>query len=261
MSTDPSAVDRFDILGVRISAIDMGDAVAVVDDAVSSRRKIHICVCPVSTIMSCRRDADVMESVNSASLATPDGMPVVWTGWLRGHKNIKRVYGPELMEAVCGLSSDRGYGVFFYGSSDDVLGKLKERLKARFPAMKVSGYYSPPFCDLTPEEDEKAVCAVNNSRADIVCVGLGSPKQDIWMHRHRNRIDAPVMIGVGAAFDFIAGTKPQAPRWMRSAGLEWLFRLMTEPRRLWRRYLFDNTSFVFHMAVEYFSGKWRSNRC
>jgi N-acetylglucosaminyldiphosphoundecaprenol N-acetyl-beta-D-mannosaminyltransferase len=244
---------NFSILNVKISAIDMNDACSAVEDAVLRRQKKYICVCPVSTIMECTRNKKALTSVNSADLATPDGMPTVWIAKARGYRNVKRVYGPELMLEICGVSQKKGYRNYFYGSSPDVLEKLKKRLCERYPGLVVSGAYSPPFGQVTKEEDDKIIENINKNNPDIIWVGLGSPKQDIWMHEHRDRINAPVMAGVGAAFDFLAGVKPQAPRWIRNNGFEWLFRLITEPNRLWRRYLIDNLLFLYYISIDLLS--------
>ena len=200
--------------------------------------------------MECKKNEKVLRSVNSADLATPDGMPVVWIGRMWGYKNIRRVYGPELMQEVCGISVKNGYKNYFYGSSPEVLNKLREQLNEKYPGLITSGSFSPPFQQLTKDEDDKIVKEINNSNPDIVWVGLGSPKQDLWMYEHRDRLNAPVLIGVGAAFDFLAGTKPQAPRWIRDNGFEWLFRLITEPKRLWRRYLVNYPLFVYYLIIE-----------
>jgi N-acetylglucosaminyldiphosphoundecaprenol N-acetyl-beta-D-mannosaminyltransferase len=243
-------LNQFSILGVNISAIDIGDACYLAESAISRREKVYISTCPVSTIMESKRSEKVLTSVNCADLATPDGMPMVWVGKLLGYKNIRRVYGPELMQKICEISQKKGYRNYLYGSSPDVLSKLSDKLNIKYPNLVISGSFSPPFRKLTKDEDNKIVTDINSSNPDIVWVGLGSPKQDLWMHEHRHKINAPVMIGVGAAFDFIAGTKPQAPRWMRKVGLEWFFRLMTEPKRLWRRYLVNNTLFIWYVGVE-----------
>lgn len=243
-------INKFNILKTQISAIDMDDACSLVEEALRCRQKIYVCVCPVSTIMECKKDERVLLSVNSADLATPDGMAVVWIGKALGHKNIRRVYGPELMQEVCGISGKSKYKNYLYGSSPDVLNKLKMRLEERYPGLVINGSFSPPFRQLTREEDEKIIDEINRSNPDIVWVGLGSPKQDLWMYEHRARINAPVMVGVGAAFDFLAGVKPQAPRWIRDNGFEWLFRLITEPKRLWRRYLVNYPLFVYYLALD-----------
>jgi len=243
-------INKFYLLNVGISAINMDDACSLAEEAILTKGKKYICVCPVSTVMECKRDKTVLESVNRADLVTPDGMAVVWIGRMMGHKNIRRVYGPELMQRICGISAKKGYKNYLYGSSEDVLNKLRNRLKERYPGLIISGSFSPPFRQLTWEEDDKIIGEINNSAPDIVWVGLSSPKQDLWMHQHRGVINAPVMVGVGAAFDFLAGTKLQAPYWIRSAGFEWLFRLLTEPKRLWRRYLINYPLFVYYFILE-----------
>lgn len=243
-------LSKFYILKTKISAIDMHDACSLVEEAISKGLKKYICVCPVSTIMECKKNEEVLVSVNSADLATPDGMAVVWMGRMRGYKNIRRVYGPELMQNICGISLKKGYRHYFYGSTRETLDKLQEKLGKKYPGLIIRGSFSPPFRPLTKDEDDKIVEEINRSNSDIVWVGLGSPKQDLWMYRHRDRINASVMIGVGAAFDFLAGIKPQAPRWIRNNGFEWLFRLVTEPKRLWRRYLIDYPRFVYYFLAE-----------
>lgn len=241
---------KFSILGVNISAINMDEASLFIEDAVLKREKIYVCVCPVSTVMECRKNARVLASVNSADLATPDGMAVVWIGRAAGYKNISRVYGPELMQEICGISAKNGYRNYLYGSSRGVLDELNKRLIKTYPGLMISGSFSPPFRKLAKDEDDRIINDINNSNSDIVWVGLGSPKQDLWMYEHGDRINAPVLIGVGAAFDFLAGAKPQAPRWVRNNGFEWLFRLITEPRRLWRRYLLDYPLFVYYLLLD-----------
>jgi N-acetylglucosaminyldiphosphoundecaprenol N-acetyl-beta-D-mannosaminyltransferase len=240
-------ITKFYILDVGVSVINMDVACSFIDEAVVKRHNIYICVCPVSTIMECKKDKRVLTSVNAADLVTPDGMPVVWLGKMRGYKNIRRVYGPDLMREICAISTKKGYTHFFYGSTPEVLNKLKAKIVDEYPGLIISGMFSPPFRKLSAEEDGKIIEGINSSNSDIVWVGLGSPKQDLWMYEHRDKINAPVMIGVGAAFDFLAGIKPQAPRWIRDNGFEWLFRLITEPKRLWRRYLVDCPLFVFYV--------------
>lgn len=243
-------IKKFHILGAKISAIDMDDALSSIEEAILKREKIYICVCPVSTVMECRKSEKVLASVNCAQLATPDGMAVVWIGRMLGHRNLKRVYGPELMQRVCGLSAGKGYKNYLYGSTPEVLNKLKEKLNLRYAGLTISGIFSPPFGSLSKEEDDEITGRINNCCPDIIWVGLGSPKQDLWMHEHRDRISAPVMIGVGAAFDFLSGNKPQAPGWIRNNGFEWLFRLISEPRRLWRRYLVDYPLFIYYASLD-----------
>lgn len=236
----------------------MDDTCSFVAEAISKRQKKYICVCPVSTIMECKKNEEVLTSVNSADLATPDGMAVVWIGRMLGYKNIRRVYGPELMQNICDISLKKGYRHYFYGSTQATQNKLQEKLSNKYPGLIISGSFSPPFRTLTKDEDDKIVEEINRSNSDIVWVGLGSPKQDLWMYRHRDRLNTPVMIGVGAAFDFLAEIKPQAPRWIRDNGFEWLFRLVTEPKRLWRRYLINYPLFVYYFLAELISGPIKS---
>lgn len=246
----PNNLKWFDILGVNVSAINMGDALGIIQESISKDKHIYICVCPVSTIMECKRNKDVLKSLNSATLVTPDGMSVVLIGRMKGFKNIRRVYGPDLMLEVCRVSEKYGYRNFFYGSTNLVLENLQIKLKQAFPNLIVSGVFSPPFRKPTLAEDKIEVDKINSTHSQILWVGLGSPKQDLWMSEHRDKINCPVMIGVGAAFDFLSGTKPQAPKWIRNSGFEWLFRLTTEPKRLWRRYLVDGSMFLFFLLGE-----------
>ena len=243
-------VHRFDILGVQMSAVNMKDACEVVENLIQKKSKGYVCVSPVSTIMECFDNPKLKEIVNRADLVTPDGMPSVWIGKRRGFKEMSRVYGPDLMLAICQLSADKGYKSFLYGATDDVLEKLQVNLKKRFPKLNICGKFAPPFRALTSEEDRNIIQEINKANPDCLWVGLGSPKQDIWISQHRAQLNVPVMFAVGAAFDFIAGSKPQAPKWMQQAGLEWLFRLCSEPTRLWRRYLIGNTLFVYYYIRE-----------
>jgi len=238
------ALPRVNILGVGISAIHMEDALSQISQWIDNRERHYVSVCNVHTVMECHRDPQMRRAVNGAGMATPDGMPLVWLGRKKSGRDVRRVYGPDLMLALCQLSARRGYSHYFYGGAEGIPELLAERLKARIPGLEVAGGYSPPFRPLTPEQDARIVSQINAAHPDIVWVGLGTPKQDLWMAAHRDRLTAPVLIAVGAAFDFHAGRKKQAPPWMQRSGLEWLFRLMTEPRRLWRRYLVYNPLFV-----------------
>ncbi len=242
---------KFNILGVDISAISFGDACFLIEEYINSKKKGYICTCPVNTILECRRNAFASKSLQSATLVTPDGIPVVWLGKLNGHKNMARVYGPDLMLEICRISNDKGYKNYFYGSTSEVLSKLSANLKFSFPDLTISGMYSPPFHSISSKEDAEIIEEINKSNSDILWVGLGSPKQDIWMYEHRDKLNVPIVIGVGAAFDFIAGTKKQAPKWMQRSGLEWLFRLATEPGRLWKRYILGNMLFLYLLLKEF----------
>jgi len=235
---------RVNILGVGISAINMTIALETIERWIADRDPHYVCVFPVHSVMECQKDPALRRIANASGLTTPDGMPLVWLSRMHGHRHVTRVYGPDLMTALCAASAEHGYRHFFYGCAEGVPEKLAVVLTRKYPGLQVVGTYAPPFHPLESEEDEQIVEMINASDADIVWVGLGTPKQDHWMAAHVGRIRAPVLIGVGAAFDFHAGLKRQAPCWMQRSGLEWFFRLITEPRRLWRRYLINNPLFM-----------------
>jgi N-acetylglucosaminyldiphosphoundecaprenol N-acetyl-beta-D-mannosaminyltransferase len=209
----------------------------------------HVSTCNVHTVMQCRRTPALRRRVNSAGLVTPDGMPLVWLLRSTG-RPVSRVYGPDLMLALCRAGLESGLRHYFYGGAPGVPERLADRLQRRFPSLQVAGTISPPFRELTPEEDETYVRQVNQARPDIVWVGLGTPKQDYWVADHVGRLNATALIAVGAAFDFHSGRLRQAPRWIQHSGAEWLYRLVQEPRRLWRRYLIDNALFAVHLALQ-----------
>jgi N-acetylglucosaminyldiphosphoundecaprenol N-acetyl-beta-D-mannosaminyltransferase len=236
--------DRVDILGVGVSAINLNDAVATIERWIGERSYNYVCITGVHGVMESRRDRRLRNIHNEAGMVTPDGMPLVWLSHLLGKTRTERVYGPDLMKKMTALSSLRGYRQFYYGGAEGVADRLKQVLVGADPELEVAGTLCPPFRELTPNEDRAVVDAINAARPHIVWVGLSTPKQEFWMAKHLGRIEAPVMIGVGAAFDFLAGTKRQAPVWMQRNGLEWLFRLCSEPRRLWRRYLYIVPGFV-----------------
>lgn len=249
-SQTPAPIPRANILGVGVSAVNMEMALATIDGWIADRAAHYVCVTPVHSIMECYDAPDVRHIYNRAGMVTPDGMPVVWLTRSAGHPHVRRVYGPDLMLALCAHSMARGYRHYFYGGADGVAEELARTLQARFPGLAVAGWESPPFRDLSAQEDA-AVCArIRAAQPDIVWVGLGAPKQERWMAGHVTQLGVPALIGVGAAFDFLTGRKPQAPRWMQRSGLEWLFRLASEPRRLFRRYLSANSRFLWLIALQ-----------
>ncbi len=207
----------------------------------------YVAICNAHVVVSAFRDTVYREVINGSDMATPDGAPVAWMLRRVGFANQPRVSGPDLMEVLCERCALEGLPVYFYGSTEATLAALSERLSSAFPGLPIAGMESPPFRPLSPDEDAEVIQRINGSGAGIVFVGLGCPKQERWMAEHRGRVNA-VMIGVGAAFDFHAGTVRRAPQWMRNAGLEWLHRLYSEPKRLWRRYLVTNTLFIFGAA-------------
>jgi N-acetylglucosaminyldiphosphoundecaprenol N-acetyl-beta-D-mannosaminyltransferase len=241
---------RVNILGVGVSAINVDIALETIEGWIARRESHYVCVTGVHGVMESQRDNEVRRIHNASGLTTPDGMPLVWLSRLKGHRHVDRAYGPDLMLALCERSVDRRYRHFFYGGAEGVPEQLAANLRQRFPELQVVGIYSPPFRLLTPEEDEQVVQMINQATPDIVWVGLSTPKQERWMADHIGRVKVPVLIGVGAAFDFLTGRKRQAPRWMQRSGLEWLFRLLTEPRRLWRRYLINNPLFVLLVLAQ-----------
>ncbi len=234
-----------DVLGVRVSSTTMADAIATIERWIGEGRREYVCVTGVHGIMECRRDRMLRKIHNEAGMVVPDGVPLVYFLRLMGRKHTERVYGPDLMREVTAISSRSRYRQFYYGGDVGVAEKLKEALVKSAPGLQVVGTFCPPFRKMTSAEDRAAVEMINAAQPHIVWIGLSTPKQERWMAAHLEQIDAPVMIGVGAAFDFLAGTKRQAPRWMQRHALEWLFRLCSEPRRLWRRYAYIVPGFAF----------------
>lgn len=248
-STGPGAsIARTDLLGVGISAIDPAMALDEITRWVDEGLRSYVCVTGVHGVMESQDDPELRRIHNESGLTTPDGMPMVWASHWAGNEQVSRVYGPDLMLAVCERAAARGWRSFFYGGAEGVAEQVGAEMQRRFPGFEVGGAYSPPFRDLTPAEDDEVVRMINDARPDLVWVGLSTPKQERWMAAHRDRLDAAALLGVGAAFDFHTGRVTQAPRWMQRSGLEWAYRLATEPRRLWRRYLTNNPRFVWAVA-------------
>jgi N-acetylglucosaminyldiphosphoundecaprenol N-acetyl-beta-D-mannosaminyltransferase len=226
--------------------MNLARAVEILDTWRKQGRRDYVCCVSVHGLVMAQRDPRVMSAINRAGLATQDGMPLVWWSRRSGHADASRVCGPDLMEAICAVSVARNYRHYFYGGSEAVVDQLVQNFTRKYPGFSVVGVRSPPFRPLTDDEDAADVAAINEARPDFVWVGLGMPKQEKWMASHVGRIHATALLGVGAAFDFHAGVKPRAPVWMQRSGTEWMFRLASEPRRLARRYLIDNTVFLMH---------------
>jgi N-acetylglucosaminyldiphosphoundecaprenol N-acetyl-beta-D-mannosaminyltransferase len=244
MAARPGMVRRENVLGVGVSAIDLDRALALIDGWIARRERHYVCVTGVHGVMECVRNPALRRIHNQAGLVTPDGMPLAWLLRLGGHRETDRVCGPELMPSVFTAGEAGGYRHFLYGSDDATLQRLQAALMAHAPRAVIVGAFSPPFRPLTPAEDAATVALINAAAPDIVWVGLSTPKQEYWMSEHRDRLSAPVLIGVGAAFDMHAGTRRRAPRFLRRTGFEWTYRLAQEPRRLARRYLQNNPAFV-----------------
>ena len=244
----PARRMRVDVLGVGVSAIDPPTALETVTSWVDTGARHYVCVTGVHGVMECQADSELRNIHNLSGLTTPDGMPMVWAGRRAGAVGMQRVYGPDLMLLVLERAAARGWSSFFYGGGDGVAEILATKMVDRFPGLIVAGTHTPPFRPLTQEEDDEVVRTINRSSADLVWVGLSTPKQERWMASHRGRLDAAVLFGVGAAFDIHAGLLPQAPLWMQRRGLEWSYRLLREPKRLWRRYLYNNPRFLAQIA-------------
>jgi N-acetylglucosaminyldiphosphoundecaprenol N-acetyl-beta-D-mannosaminyltransferase len=242
------------ILGMRVDGLRTSVAADAVIQLAEAGAGGVVCVATVHMVMEAFDAPDFQRGVNAADLVTPDGVPLVWVLRRGGLRETRRVYGPTLMRLVCRRAEERGLPIGLYGGSPEVLAGLRERLVARHPLLRVAFAASPPFRPETDEEDASTVQAIEASGARILFVGLGCPKQERWMTAHRDSLPC-VMLGVGAAFDFLAGSKRQAPAWLQRAGLEWLFRLASEPRRLWKRYLIQNPRFLFHLARQRKSGE------
>jgi N-acetylglucosaminyldiphosphoundecaprenol N-acetyl-beta-D-mannosaminyltransferase len=243
----PGSPQRVDVLGVGVSAINMDSAVATISGWIENGERHYVCVTGVHGVMEAQRDASLRAVHNESGLTTPDGMPMVWAGRWAGARWMTRVYGPDLMLAVLAVAARRGWSSYFYGGAEGTPQLLAERLCQRFPDLRVAGAHSPPYRPLTDEEDAAVCTAINEAAPHIVWVGLSTPKQEQWMAAHRDRLTAPVIVGVGAAFDFHAGLVKQAPLWAQRSGLEWAYRLTREPRRLWRRYFRNNPAFVLRI--------------
>jgi len=228
---------RQNILGVMISAINLDQALAYCQDQIKTRQLAYICVAPAHSIMDCYDDKYLREIFNNSGLTTPDGMAVVWILKLKGNKTVSRVYGPDLLLSLCELSNKTGWKHFFYGSTNQTLNQLQAKLRVEYPKVNICGTYAPPFKVGKITERQDVINNINQLNPDVVWVGLGSPKQEYWMFEHRGKLNAPLLIGVGAAFDFLSGNKNQAPKWVQRSGFEWLYRLIDEPQRLWRRYI------------------------
>lgn len=237
------------ILGMRVdrtSYSHAADSVIRWSRACESR---YVCVASVNNVMESFDSPEFRRITNTADLVTPDGMPVVWALRALGHASASRVYGPDLTPHVLARAEREDIPVGFYGGSTKVLAALLDVVKSRYPSLRVAYSFSPPFRPLTAQEDEDVSSKINASGCRILFIGLNTPKQDYWMEAHRGRVQT-VMLGVGAAFDFLAGAKPQAPLWMRRNGLEWAFRLATEPGRLWKRYLKHNPRYVLLILLQ-----------
>ncbi len=248
----PEAMPSQELLGVPLALTTYDGARDWIEATVAAGDRGYICVAAVHTVMACQDDPELRAAVQGASFTVPDGQPLVWALNALGHGLPDRVYGPELMERMCAHAAQTGLRFYLYGGRNHgVLAQLARNLRLRHPGLRIVGGHCPPFRPQTEEEEQRIADEINRSGADVVWVCIGVPKQEKWMARMRDRLDAPVLVGVGAAFDFHAGLIPQAPDALQRIGLEWAFRLLQEPRRLWRRYLRYNPRFVMGFASQY----------
>jgi len=251
VTTDRKKLERFEVLEVGIDPLTPATATQAITSLITEKRKGYVVFCTVSSILSARDNPEVARAIAGAELVTPDGMPLVWLGRRRSPRRVERVYGPDFMLEFF-AATGRQFNHYFYGGQPGVVEAAVERLRARFPDLQVAGYSTPPREASGMVSDREAIRQINESRADIVWVGLGHPKQDLWMSTNDEHLQPPVLAAVGAAFDFHAGRKKEAPEWMKKSGLQWLHRLGSEPSRLWRRYLIGNSKFLLFLMLESF---------
>jgi N-acetylglucosaminyldiphosphoundecaprenol N-acetyl-beta-D-mannosaminyltransferase len=237
--------ERVNILGVGVSALNMEAALRETELLLDRGQQGYICVTGVHGIMEAQSDEGFRGILNRSFLTTPDGMPTVWLGRMQGFKHMSRVYGPDYMLGVCERSVTKGYRHFLYGGKAGVAEELRAALLRKFPGLQIVGTYTPPFRPLSTEEENDLRFQLEASQADVLWCGLSTPKQERFMAAYSQRMPVKLMVGVGAAFDLLSGNLSEAPDWMKKAGLQWLYRLIKEPGRLWRRYLLNNPKFTF----------------
>ena len=241
---------RANVLGVGVHAIDLPTAASIIESAVRERTKGYVCVTGVHGVMEAQRDPELRRIFNRALLVTPDGMPTVWVGRMQGNSTMKRVFGPDLMLEVCRRSAGTGIRHFLYGGNPGVADELAERLRQMFPRIEVAGTFTPPFRALEPSEQLALEAQLESALPDIIWVGLSTPKQEKFMAANFQRLSCRIMVGVGAAFDIHTGHLKDAPQWIKDAGLQWAHRLGQEPRRLWKRYLLNNSAFLAALCLQ-----------
>ncbi|MGH9596897.1 MAG: WecB/TagA/CpsF family glycosyltransferase [Edaphobacter sp.] len=239
-----------DILGVRVSAINLVRAVDIATRWIATGKSGYVCVTGVHGVMEAQKGAELRNILNHAVMNTPDGMPMSWIGWLQGFDEMDRVFGPDFMSAICQLSPEQNYRHFLYGGQPGVAQKLKELLERKFSGLQIVGTYTPPFRTLNAEEENELLAKVYASSPHILWVGLSTPKQELFMAHYVDRLQVPLLVGVGAAFDYHTGRIRDCSPWIKRAGLQWLHRLLQDPRRLWRRYLKNNFTFTWKITLQ-----------
>ena len=248
-------MDRANVLGVRVHAIDITRAADRIESALANSEKAYVCVTGVHGVMEAQNHPEFKAILNQALLTVPDGMPTVWVGKLQGFRHMKRVFGPDLMTELCKRSVHKGYTHFLYGGAPGVAEQLKIALTSRFPGINVVGTHTPPFRPLTQAELGQLKNTITALKPDLFWIGLSTPKQERFMATHLHDLNTKVMIGVGAAFDIHTGRLRDAPDWVKNMGLQWVHRLAQEPGRLWKRYLLNNPRFVWRIALQLLQSK------
>jgi N-acetylglucosaminyldiphosphoundecaprenol N-acetyl-beta-D-mannosaminyltransferase len=245
-----AAPDHTEILGVRVSAVSLHSAARRIDDWAKRGERHYVAVTGVHGLIEAQDDPAFKRILNGAGLCVPDGVPLVWLSRLAGRSHVTRVFGPDLMLEVSALLARRRGRAFYYGGQEGVADQLAASMVARFPGLRTAGVHCPPFRPLEAAERREAIARINASEADVLWVGLSTPKQERWMAEFRPELNVPVLLGVGAAFDYNTGRIDRAPPWVQSAGLEWLFRITQDPKRLWKRYARSNPLFLYYLACE-----------
>ena len=246
-----------DVVGTGISLVTFEELMTSFDSRPADRATV-VTITNVHAVMTARRDPELRRSLDGADISTPDGMPIAWALRSMGNPDQERVSGAKVTTTALATGLDRGWRHYFYGSTVETLDNLRAALKEQYEGIEIAGTHSPPFRDLDAAEEDAVAAEIMETKPDFVWVGLGMPKQEKWMLRNKHRYPGVALVGIGAAFDFIAGTKPEAPAWMQKAGLEWAFRLASEPRRLWRRYIFNNPAYLLAWAKQAIGWKLRN---
>ena len=248
------------VISMNVDITNITNTLERVDQLANTKKGAYICVSNIHMCMEVFDSPEFQSVVNNADLTIPDGRPLSWAQKLLGHNEAEQVRGQDIMNAICQQSGTTNHNIGLYGgSSDELLQQVITELKSTYPDINITFSYSPPFRPLTDEEDQDIIQKINDSNVNVLFVGIGCPKQERWMAEHKEQLNC-VMLGVGAAYDFIAGSKKHAPRWMQRAGLEWLFRLCSEPQRLWKRYLQQNPRFIYHFTKQLINHKLGKNK-
>jgi N-acetylglucosaminyldiphosphoundecaprenol N-acetyl-beta-D-mannosaminyltransferase len=245
-------MDTIKVINMKVAITTLDNTLEQVEALATKKKGSYVCVSNVHMCMEVFDSPEFEQIVNSADLVIPDGKPLSWAQKFLGHTDSEQVRGQDIMNALCAESGEKSLNIGLYGgSSEELLNKVKIKLSESYPDINITYAYSPPFRPLTQEEDAEVIASINDAEVNVLFVGIGCPKQECWMAEHKGSINC-VMLGVGAAYDFIAGEKKHAPRWIQKIGMEWMFRLCSEPRRLWRRYFSTNPRFIWHFAKQYF---------